>query len=561
MSNLLSRVLKWCILGGVAVLALFIIFAGYTTERYVASIVMLVGLSIAVYVYTSSRAYAYRYMFPGLAAVLIFVLMPLAYTFYLGFTNYGSRNLLTYDRVREDFLSRTYRPDVGPDYDMQLIADGKEFRLLLTEQAQNASDAISDEEFNRMMQGEDIGQAPAAAEPAASAVAASAAGASGVAAEPAKPKQFVTPPLALKLSKPLDIKVLTLDEADANVSNVLGDREINERQQALAALNLQLPDGQIIRKTGFAAFGPKEKQFRENPDGTLTDVVSGDTLRPNFDTGFFISEATGENQIPGFRTFIGFKNFSQIFTDKKFSEPFIAIFIWTVVFSALTVFLTLAIGMFLAVLLNWESLRLRAAYRMILFLPYAVPGFISILVFKGMFRNSGEINMVLSSLFGMSQVNWLGDPLLSKVMILLVNCWLGYPYMMVLAMGLIKAIPSDLYEASAIAGAGPLTNFFKITAPLIVKPITPLLIASFAFNFNNYVLIALLTAGRPDFLNTETPAGHTDILVSYTVKLAFEGSQQYGLAAALSTVIFVLVVVLSVINLRLTRANQNEQRY
>ena len=176
-----------------------------------------------------------------------------------------------------------------------------------------------------------------------------------------------------------------------------------------------------------------------------------------------------------------------------------------------------------------------------------------------MFRPSGEINMVLSSLFNLKEaINWTGDPWLAKSMLLLVNTWLGYPYMMVLCMGLIKAIPADLYEASAIAGAGPLTNFFKITVPLIVKPITPLLVASFAFNFNNFVLVQLLTAGRPDFLNAETNAGQTDILVSYTYKLAFEGGQQYGLAAAISTVIFILVVVMSLFNMRLAKINNDD---
>ena len=100
-------------------------------------------------------------------------------------------------------------------------------------------------------------------------------------------------------------------------------------------------------------------------------------------------------------------------------------------------------------------------------------------------------------------------------MLLIVNTWLGYPYMMVLCMGLIKAIPADLYEASAMAGAGPLTNFFSITAPLILKPLTPLLIASFAFNFNNFVLISAADQ-RPARLprTPRVPAGTTDILVS-----------------------------------------------
>lgn len=551
MSNLLSRALKWSSLLGVALLALFIIYFAYISGRVVGAVVMLAGLSITVFVYTSARAYVYRYMFPGLAAVAIFVLMPLAYTFYLGFTNYGSKNLLTFERVTEDFLSQTYRPDQGVDYDVKLIGDGREFRLLLTEQVADASSSMSDEDFDKLVAGD-----TSTLKPTASAADASAA------AAVVKPKQFVTKDaLALKTPKILDVKVLPLEQADVNVSNVLGDREFSERQQALDGLKIILPDGSVVKKTGFSTFGPKEPQYRKNPDGSITNVVTSETLRPDFNKGFYVSDSTKENQIPGFRTGIGFENYKQIFTDPKFSQPFIAIFVWTVVFSALTVLFTLSIGMFLAVLLNWESLKFRAVYRMMLFLPYAVPGFISILVFKGMFRNQGEINMVLNMLFGTGTINWLGDPILAKLMVLLVNTWLGYPYMMVLSMGLIKAIPADLYEASAIAGAGPLTNFFKITVPLIVKPITPLLIASFAFNFNNYVLIALLTAGRPDFLNTDTAAGHTDLLVSYTVKLAFESTQQFGLAAALSTVIFVLVAVLSVLNLKLTKANQHENRY
>lgn len=95
--------------------------------------------------------------------------------------------------------------------------------------------------------------------------------------------------------------------------------------------------------------------------------------------------------------------------------------------------------------------------------------------------------------------------------------------MMILCMGLLKAIPDDLYEASAMDGASPLQNFFKITLPLLIKPLTPLMIASFAFNFNNFVLIQLLTNGGPDRLGTTTPAGYTDLLVSYTYRIAFEG--------------------------------------
>jgi maltose/maltodextrin transport system permease protein len=290
----------------------------------------------------------------------------------------------------------------------------------------------------------------------------------------------------------------------------------------------------------------------------LTLLKTGEVYKANHDTGFYES-AAGEKQQPGFKVGIGFGNYVRMIADPEFRGPFFAIFVWTVVFAGLTVLFTLAVGTTLAVVLNWEALRFRAVYRTLLFLPYAVPGFISILVFKGLFnQNFGEINYILHGLFGIKPA-WFADPTMAKVMILLVNTWLGYPYIMVLCTGLIKAIPADLYEASAIAGAKPLTNFWKITAPLIIKPLTPLLIASFAFNFNNFVLIALLTNGRPDFLNTKVPAGTTDILVSYTYRIAFQDSgQNFGLAAAISTVIFFLVAMLSMANLKLAKVNDQK---
>jgi maltose/maltodextrin transport system permease protein len=295
--------------------------------------------------------------------------------------------------------------------------------------------------------------------------------------------------------------------------------------------------------------------WQSHADGSLTELATGTTYHPNRESGFFESDK-GERMQPGFKVGIGLANYARMVTDADFRGPFLSIFVWTVVFSALTVVFTLVLGMSLAVLLNWEALRFRAVYRTLLFLPYAVPSFISILVFKGLFnQNFGEINGILSTLLGVRPA-WFADPLLAKTMILIVNTWLGYPYIMILCSGLLKSVPSDLYEASALAGASPWTNFTKITAPLIIKPLTPLLISVFAFNFNNLVLIQLLTKGRPDYLNSKVPAGTTDILVSYTYRIAFQDSgQNFGLAAAISTLIFFMVAALSLINLRLARVN------
>jgi maltose/maltodextrin transport system permease protein len=137
-------------------------------------------------------------------------------------------------------------------------------------------------------------------------------------------------------------------------------------------------------------------------------------------------------------------------------------------------------------------------------------------------------------------------------MVLLVNLWLGYPYMMLICTGMLQSIPSSIYEASAIEGSNPFTDFFHITLPLVLPPLLPVLIASFAFNFNNFSVIYLLTAGGPKMVGGGN-AGETDILVSYTYSLAFRSSENnYALASAIATLLFFLVGTLAWINLRMS---------
>ena len=163
--------------------------------------------------------------------------------------------------------------------------------------------------------------------------------------------------------------------------------------------------------------------------------------------------------------------------------------------------------------------------------------------------------MILEGLFGI-RPEWMTDPFSAKSMLIIVNAWLGYPYMMIVCMGLLKAIPDDLYEASAIDGANPVQNLLFITLPNLIRPLTPILIASFAFNFNNFVLIDLLTAGGPMMAGTTMEAGNTDLLVNFTFRTAFVAGQDFGLASAIATLIFVLVGLISWINLRATRNSE-----
>jgi maltose/maltodextrin transport system permease protein len=333
-------------------------------------------------------------------------------------------------------------------------------------------------------------------------------------------------------------------------------RDVVKVLPALRALTLTTPDGQALKLISLREFAQAQPLYLPQADGALADRVTGAVYRANNETGFFTNES-GDTLQPGYRVGVGLRHFTQIFSEGKFREPFVSVFAWTVAFAALSVLGAAALGLVLASLLHWEGLRGRGLYRLVLFLPYAVPGFLSILVFKGLFnQNLGEINLILHALFGIRPA-WFSDPTLARAMLLVVNIWLGFPYMMVICSGLIQSIPADLYEATAVEGAGPLTNFFRITLPLIAKPLMPLLIAAFAFNFNNFVLISLLTNGRPDHADSTLPAGTTDILVSYTWRVAFQDSgQQFGLAAAISTVIFLIVAAITLLQLRLTKTQE-----
>jgi maltose/maltodextrin transport system permease protein len=330
---------------------------------------------------------------------------------------------------------------------------------------------------------------------------------------------------------------------------------------AVRGLSLKAPDGAVYSLLSLREFAQKLPLYESRADGSLKDRVTGKQYKPDMRQGFFASD-DGDLLQPGFQVSVGWQHYAKLFTDNKFREPFVSVFIWTVVFAALSVIGAAALGLLLASLMSWDRLRFRGLYRVVLFLPYAVPGFLSILIFKGLFnQNLGEVNLILNALLGFKPA-WFSDPLLAKIMLLIVNIWLGFPYMMVLCSGLLQSIPTDLREASAEAGAGPFTHFWRITLPLIIRPLLPLLIAAFAFNFNNFVLVSLLTGGRPDLADATLPAGTTDILVSYTWRIAFNDSgQQYGLAAAISTMIFLLVAIITLVQLRYTRAaNMGERK-
>jgi maltose/maltodextrin transport system permease protein len=516
---------KWGAIGLIALLNLYAVVLMYAQGETVFALVVLVLVSTGLYVFASDRAYVHRYIFPGVATMFIFIIFPLVYTVWIAFTNYSAANIQTYERARAIQLAKTYREE-GQNYAFALYREGGDrYRLGLTsgDGAEYLSDAI---------------------------------------------ELRIPDPKAKEGVAKVPVEV-ALRAADAKPdAEALPVKDIVKLRKVLQDVEASLPDGAKLRMSGMRNFSALQPLYKPLPaaqggDGeTLVNQQTSERIAPDFGTGFYRpvneeGEFTGKGIAPGFSVFVGWDNFTRVLTDPGVQGPFVQIFIWTLVFSFLSVLFTLIIGVVLATLVQWEELAGRGVYRLLLILPYAVPAFISILLFRGLFsQNFGELNMLLDTLFGIRPA-WFNDPVLAKAMVLIVNTWLGYPYMMILSMGLLKAIPHDLYEASAMDGAGFLRNFFSITVPLLLKPLAPLLIASFAFNFNNFVLIQLLTKGGPDITTAVVPAGETDLLVTYTYRIAFEGSgQDYGLASAIATLIFLMVGALALLNLKIMRVDQ-----
>jgi arabinogalactan oligomer/maltooligosaccharide transport system permease protein len=259
---------------------------------------------------------------------------------------------------------------------------------------------------------------------------------------------------------------------------------------------------------------------------------------------------------PGWKTGIGTKNFSRIIHDPTVKQPFVRVFVWTFVFAGCTVLISFALGLFLAITLDKRGMRFQRLYRSVLIIPWAVPGFLSLLVWAGLLNDQfGVVNRV----FHLS-VPWLYNDNWARVSCILVSTWLTVPYFFVVSMGALQSIPEELTEAARVDGGGPWQIFRRVTLPLLLVATGPLLIASFAFNFNNFNNIYLLTTGGP-FSGNSSIAGATDILISYTYKLAIATGKgnDYGLASAVTIIIFFITAGISAIGFSRTKVLEEVQ--
>lgn len=497
-------VVKLVLMALVNAFGVYVLFMSFTKDSWGIFAAMLALLIFADWIYFSGRTLPLKYIIPGLTFLLIFQIYTIGYTMYVSFTNYGDgHNSTKANAVTALLMQNENRVPESPTYPLKVIKDGGELGF-----------AIVDD--GTVMIGSS--ETPLHAEPNA------------VVSDG-------------KITEVPGWEILTMNQ-------------IVQQQQEVVDLRVPVSDdpnaGSIRTTDGSTGFQARSVLNWDPQADTMTNIDTGVVYRDN-GQGQFESD-DGQTLPVGWRVGVGFDNYTKAFGgDSKYSGPFYQVLLWTFAQALLSVALTFLLGLFLAITFD-KKIKGQKIYRTLMILPYAIPGFISALIFAGMFNKSyGFINQVI---LGGAQVPWLQDPWLAKFAILFVNLWLGFPYMFLIATGALQSVPEDVTEAAKIDGASAWRQWVSIKMPLVLIATAPLLISSFAFNFNNFTLIYMLTGGGPSFGDPSVPLGHTDILITMVYKMSgIDGgaTKDFGLASALSILIFIIVGTISAIAFRQTR--------
>lgn len=244
-------------------------------------------------------------------------------------------------------------------------------------------------------------------------------------------------------------------------------------------------------------------------------------------------------------TWTGLQNVTDIFLGSALkTATFRGILGWTVVWAVFATFTNYIFGMLLALLINNKAVRLKKMWRTWFIIPIAIPQFVSLLLVSRALEPTGTINVLLMELHLIkTPLPFLTDPALARIVVIIVNMWIGIPYTMMTFSGVLMNIPEELYESAEIDGAGPVRKFVSITLPYMIFVTTPATITTFVGNINNFNVIYLLTAGGPASLDYYQ-AGKTDLLVTWLYKLTVD-QHDYALASTIGIFIFMIVSVCS----------------
>jgi len=435
---------------------------------------------------------AWRWLAAGLVMAFLFTVYPICYTVYLSFTNMSGGHLLTKAQAIQRLSQEMYNPnedgDGGGSWEWTAYRRGNDFLLLIHHDGvyETLRPGRSAERFTF----------------------------SG--SEP-----------------PRDIDgyaQLNRAETMQNLTN-LGNIDFGQAPMIIKVLSMTEVAVQIPTHT-----------YDANAD-TFTDNRTGEVYRPV--TGTYTSDR-GDVLSPGFFVNIGFLNYIRFLGNTGYLQPIFRVIIWNICFSLFSVLLSFAIGMMIAIL--FEDLKYKRIIRTLLILPYPIPVLVSIMVWRALLNeHMGLVTSVLTIVFG-SSPKFFTNTDWTRFALIALNVYLSYPYFYILASGALKSIPTELFEAASIDGASPFAVVRRITLPMVMRILAPLLIASFTFNFNNFTLVWGFNSGLPAMADTAVPMGHTDLLISFIYRLGFNASNvaDYGFVAAITVMLFLLVSLMVV---------------
>jgi arabinogalactan oligomer/maltooligosaccharide transport system permease protein len=489
-------VVKTILLAIMTALAAWAAWVLIDNERWLPLVLLVLSTAGILFVYLVPRDWTVpaKFILPGTIFLLAFQVIPVLYTVNVAFTNESTGHVITKPEAIDGIKVNSLEPPPnGRQYTMA-AARSKDGGLVLL---------LRDDSTGKFYVGTKEGLEPLAA--------------SAVKAEEGGP---ITGATGYKLVQGAELFALD-KQLGAYTVPTTGDSAIRPQGIDVAV---------ELRPT--LRYDSKQDRFVRISDGAVfTDNGKGS----------FVS-AAGDDLEPGWKTHVGFDNFDRLIHDQSIRKPFVRVFVWTFVFAISTVLLSFALGLFLAIALDKQGLRFQRVYRSVLIIPYAIPGFLSLLVWRGLLNDDfGVVNRLFHT-----SIPWLFDGTWAKVSIILVSTWLTFPYFFLVSMGTLQSIPAELIEAARVDGGSAWQVFRRVTLPLLLVAVSPLMIASFAFNFNNFNNIYLLTGGGPAS-NESSLAGQTDILISYTYKLAIATGKgaDFGLACAVSIIIFIIVATLS----------------
>ncbi|WP_185740155.1 ABC transporter permease subunit [Microcella putealis] len=504
-SSMRSWAIKIVLLGLVDALAVFAMFVLFMQESWIVFGVTLAVTIVINWIYLRPGGLPAKYLAPGLLFLAVFQIFVVVYSGYIAFTNYGDgRNGTKADAIENIQLTSLSRVADSPTYRLQVLEQNGSYSFLVTDPDGDVLVGNPDQPLTEVTNAEIDGTG----------------------------------------------KAISLDGY-----TTLSFADLLNNQRAITSLSVPFSDdpadGALRTPDGSNAYVYESALEYDEASDTFTDAT-GLVYRDGGE-GAYVND-DGRELIPGWTINVGFDNFVTAFSNDDIRGPLISVTIWTFAFAILSVATTFILGLFLAIVFNKPGMKGKKVYRLIMILPYAFPAFLSGLVWLGLFNQDfGFINQVI---FGGAAIPWLTDPWLAKASVLIVNLWLGFPYMFLICTGALQSIPEELTEAATVDGARPWAVFRLIKFPLLLVSVAPLLISSFAFNFNNFNIIYMLTGGGPRDINAGVDAGATDILITLVYKVAFgEGTgRDYGLASAFAILIFIIVATVSIISFRQTKA-------